>query len=259
MDKINIEKEFKEKVCKEIHLLEEGVNRYRIFTPFQFEDGDHLSIVLKKMDEVWFLTDEGHTFMHLSYDMDVNILDNGPRAKIISNVLSNFNVSEKNGAIISYLNGKGNGNVFYNYVQALIKISDISYLNKERVKSTFMDDFKNFIISVVPIERIKFNYIDPKHDVKGLYPVDIKINGMPKPLFVFGINSDGKCRDTTISLQQYERWNLNFKSLSIFEDQETISRNVLARFSDVCEKQFSNLSSNRERLAKYLSESISEN
>ena len=45
-----IERDFREKVCAEIRLLDEGVDRYRVFTPFQFDDGDHLAIVLKRED-----------------------------------------------------------------------------------------------------------------------------------------------------------------------------------------------------------------
>jgi len=41
-----IERNFKEKVCEKLRLSSEGVNRYRVFTPFMFEDGDHLSIIL---------------------------------------------------------------------------------------------------------------------------------------------------------------------------------------------------------------------
>ena len=43
-----IEQDFKQKVCKQLRLASEGVSRYRVFTPFMFEDGDHLAVVLKK-------------------------------------------------------------------------------------------------------------------------------------------------------------------------------------------------------------------
>jgi len=62
----SIEREFKEKVCDRIHLVSEGMNRYQVFTPFQFEDGDHLVIVLKRENSHWLLSDEGHTYMHLT-------------------------------------------------------------------------------------------------------------------------------------------------------------------------------------------------
>jgi len=102
----NIEKEFKEKVCKEIRLMEEGVERYRIFTPFQFDDGDSFAIVLKRAGKNWILSDEGHTFMHLSYDLDMDSLDTGNRAKIISTTLNTFGVKENEGILFAEVNKK---------------------------------------------------------------------------------------------------------------------------------------------------------
>ena len=42
----------------------------------------------------------------------------------------------------------------------------------------------------------------------------------------------------------------------IFAAQEDINRQVLARFSDVCDKFFSSLPANRDRIEKYLGELV---
>ena len=43
-----IERQFQQTVCEKIRLTSEGIDRYRVFTPFMFDDGDHLAIVLKR-------------------------------------------------------------------------------------------------------------------------------------------------------------------------------------------------------------------
>lgn len=251
-----IEREFKQKVCDRIKVVPEGIDRFRVFTPFVFDDGDHLSIVLKKISGVWSLSDEGHTFMHLTYDMDERDLRTGTRQKVIANALAAFSVREDSGELIEHVQDDRYGDALYSFVQALLKVTDVSYLSRERVRSTFIEDFRSFLSETIPGERRIFQWSDPKHDPQKKYLVDCKVNGLVKPLFVFALQGDDRVRDATISLLQYERWGLAFRAVGIYEDQEEINRKVVARFSDVCEKQFSSLSTNQDRISRYFQDAL---
>lgn len=251
-----IERDFHEKVSAQIRLHQDGVNRFRVLTPFLFEDGDHLTIVLKKEWGKWVLSDEAHTFMHLTYSIDEKYLLSGVRRKIISNALSMFEVEEHDGELILYIPDGRYGDALYSFVQALLKITDVEYLSRERIQSTFMEDFRGLLSEAAPEYRRSFDWSDPKRDPSRRYTVDCRINSMRRPLFVHALPNDDRTRDATIALLKFQEWGIEFRSLGIFEDQESINGKVLARYSDVCEKHFSSLTENRAGIFHYLSDAI---
>lgn len=252
-----IEASFRHRVADQIRVEPEGIDRYRVFTPFQFPDGDNLAIVLKRSGpDSWVLSDEGHTLMHLSYSIDEADLVRGGRARIIEDALSTFSLREQGGELALPIPGTAFGDALFDYVQALLKITDVTYLTRERVQTTFLEDLRAVITGLVPEERRQFRWHEPQLDPDAKYEVDVRIEGRAQPIHVFGLNNDDKVRDATITLQQLEAWQVPGTSLGIFENQTEITRKVLARFTDHVDRQFSALKGNEERIAAYINQFV---
>jgi Domain of unknown function DUF1828 len=251
----SIEREFKQKVCNELEVVSQGNDRYIIHTPMSFGDGDALSIVLKKKEgNGWVLSDEGHTFLQLTYELDEEDLKQATRREIIDRTLLSLGVQNLNGELVLPIRDQHYGDALYSFIQALLKIDDVRYLSRERVRSTFIEDFRELMTKITAPERVSIGWHHPDHDPKANYPVDCRINGTQTPLFVFALSSDERAAIAGFSILRFETWGLKFKGIGIFEEEETISPRAIARFGDVAHKTFSNLAAAREGLSKFFPE-----
>ena len=254
MDIRDIEQDFQKKVCDEIRLLPEGLSRYIVTHPFTFDDGDHYIVVLKSVGGEWQLTDEGHTIMHLSYE-DMYLSRGGYR-EIINNTVSAFELVNREGELTLPIPEARFGDALFSFIQALVKISDVKYLERERVRSLFMEEFKGFLTELIPEACRKFDYYHPQRDPRRVYPIDCRAETRNRPLFIFGITSDSKCQAATNIIYWWERQGEHFDIMAIHENSEEINNRILARFMDVCGKQFSNLPTNRDRIKAFVEESL---
>src|SRR5690606_30437694 len=110
--------------------------------------------------------------------------------------------------------------------QAITRIHDLTFLNKPRVASTFYEDLREQVQSIVG-EDVVENYIVPGIPMAEAYPVDIFVKGERAPVYIFGVPDQAKARLATIIIQ-YLRLHLSadpksrFKSLVVFQDQSGI-------------------------------------
>lgn len=252
----NMEKDFIEKFSSRIRIVPDGKERFRVFTPFRFDDGDHLAIVLKNEGGQWVLSDEGHTYMHLTYEIDEKKLHTGTRQKIISSALSMFEVKDRDGELILEVKDGDYGVALYSFAQSLLRIGDVSYvslLREERPRQTFKKDVQGLLERRVPVGHMIPSWTHPDRDPDRKYKVDYRINGTAKPpLLVYALSSDTRTRDATIALHQFKIWNMDFTSLGIMKNPKPKTPKVLDCFLDaggVC----CNLDESNERIRDYFS------
>ncbi|MBA3420893.1 MAG: DUF1828 domain-containing protein [Thermoleophilaceae bacterium] len=230
----------------------------RVSTVFQFADGDHLVTRLRRVDgDRYEWTDLGHTFMHLSYGLDVDSLEQGKRGELLEDALRRLDVEEREGELVLQTSSADLGSSLLRFAQALLHVADLDYLTQERVRSTFLEDFRRMLGSEFG-SRAHFDYVDADHDPRALYPVSCLLNEDPRPVAVFALPSDDAINVATITLQQFRNWGRRFFAAGIHEEQASRNRKAVARFSDVVDKQFSFLHGNENEIVGYLAERLEE-
>jgi len=252
MDIKSIEKHFIQSVSEKIKIVPDGIDRFRVFTPFAFDDGDHVSIVLKKECAEWILSDEGHTYMHLTYDIQESKLKEGQCNQIISNALHAFNVKNMHGELVLVVKDNRFGDALYSFGQAIIRMSDVLCLKTNRIQSTFIIDFRSLIGQVIPENRREFDWYDKESDPNKNYTVDCRINRLDKPIFVYALHNKDRIQDATIKIQQLRQRDIPFTPVGIFEDKEKYHTKSCSRFDDLSIDQFSNMELNKHEIIDYL-------
>lgn len=239
-------------VSAPIALKKLGRNIYQISSPFQFNDGDEIPSYIELSNEKVRFSDRGHTLMHVSYDVELN---SPTRQKIIEQVIATHELGFDEGEIFTETEIPNIGFAFWDFMQGLVKISDVSMWKFEKAAAIFIEEFEKFIESQVTpkVPLVENKWFEPGIDPNGLYAIPwVCLNGK-SPLFIFPIDNIDRCSQAVISCLKYKEARYKFESLAVFDDIDSISRRTRNQCIDVVGKSYSNFSeTNREDAVEYI-------
>lgn len=240
-------------LCASVQIIERESGLWQVVTPFTFPDGDVYSVYLTQLPTGGLrVTDMGLTLMHLSYDNDIEKLRNGTRGRLFSQVLAEMDMSESDGEFFVDSVAKDIGTNVFRFGQALTRIHDLTFLNRIRAESTFYEDLREKLQSLVGSEHLHENYIVQGVPKAGDYPVDYYIEGGALPLYLFGVPNRDKARLSTIILQHLISAGQNFNSMVVFHNATEMPRGDLSRLMNAANDMVDSLDASPDMERKLL-------
>ena len=238
----NIEHDLCRALCSEISLRQLDGGDFFVSTPFSFPDGDAYSLYLKRLHTGGYrISDMGSTMMSLSYDHDVSKFEEGSRGRVFNQILAEMNVNNNDGEIYLEIPAHELANGMFTFGQALTRIHDLTFLNRVQVESTFMDDLKDYLKSVVGEDRLIEDSIPEDVPYAENYKADFAVKGKSMPVLIWGINNGYKARLATIVMQHLQKNNFLFKSLVVYSDMASIPMPDVARLTTAANDQIPSL------------------
>ena len=235
LDQVRLEKLLCERLCADIRIHRREDDVLMMESPFTFPDGDHFPIYLSETAAGGVkLSDRGHTLMHVSYEHDVDLFYEGGCASLREQIVRESGIEEDEGIFSIETPPDQVAGALFRFGQALTKIHDLTFLSRERVASTFYEDLRGLVFTILDQEVVETDYIPPEVPDANHYPVDYRFAGKDgRSVFLYGVPGRDKARLTTIMLSHFLLHRVSFESVIVFADQQEIPRLDLARLTNV--------------------------
>ena len=131
-----VERECQESVSGKARLSADGADLFRVLTPFRFDDGDRLVLMLKRDTGRWVSTDEALTYGRLAGDGDASDFPGGALGNAASGVLSGFGIEERGGERVIPVSDGRPGDALCAFARASIEVSGAQRLSREADRAT---------------------------------------------------------------------------------------------------------------------------
>lgn len=243
----------RDQFCDGFEIIRRG-SGFLLHTPFAYDDGDAVSLYVTPSTSGFFIvSDGGDVLMRLSYRLDPQALKTEMRRRLIESAYAAGEVTERNGVLSREVSFGELGAGVFGLTQAALRIMNVALVSQERVRSAFVEDLRQLVGKAVEGARpARERWYDPELDPQGLYRVDWRIETPTQPLFVFALTTTSHVKDATITLHQYDRWEVPHTAVGIAENLSGISKRSWAQFQAIADRAFPQLPAGRERIERYL-------
>ena len=118
-----------------------------------------------------------------------------------------------------------------------------------------MEDARALIYEAASPAQVHEDWHDSERDPEALYTAHYRIDaGTDRPLMVYTMLNDAHARDAIASLLKFETWGTPLRALGVFHDSTAANPKVVARTMDVCDRTFSSLGGNHDRIVGHIAE-----
>ncbi len=189
-------------MCADTGYTELNMNRTLLHTGHFFPDGDEFRIVLEyKEEDGWIITDDGHTAMWLSYE-DFEITD--VRKDILRRILNTNGAKFDEGEVYVRCNENNAGRALKSLIQTIQQMSDLIFLRKETVRSTFNEELKE-ILQTSFGARCKLNTVQRIRDEDFTFDAYIEAGGADRSsIYILSVHTKDRGNETSIALISIE-------------------------------------------------------
>lgn len=222
-------------------VVSEDQGGLRLSLPLYESDGDSVTVWMRPELGGWRISDSGTTLMRMSYDMDVDLLAMGNRARVFESILKETGIDNHDGDLQMFVKEGDLGSALLGFGQAVGRIGDIKLWSKSRVASTFYDDLAAELNRIAGAGNVQRDYIIPTMADAEDYPIDFYLRGGRSPLYVFGVPSGDKARLATITLQRFSAVGHQFESLIVPSDLGAIPHKDLRRLMNAANEMVDSL------------------
>lgn len=210
----------------------------KLIVPMFHEDGDMVDIFLEELPDGRIkVSDHGLSLMRLSYSFDI---DTENKDRIFKRILDENRVSEDHGNLFVDVNPNQLYPAVLNFGQTVAKIANMSLYRREMIANLFYEMLR---------EKVEHNLIDyaPRENVTPIpqreeLTVDYAIN-CRVPIYLFGVREreTAKLRLTAVACLEFQKAKLNFRSVVVHQDFESLSKADRQIITNAVDKQFTSL------------------